>query len=50
MEENNNKIDYCLVKYSYWECTGKYLQCKDCVMECEHKKSIGGDVNDQPTN
>lgn len=50
MEEKDNQPNYCLVKYLHWECTGKHLDCKNCVINCDYKKSLGGDRSDQPTN
>ena len=49
MNENVNS-QYCIVKYFHYEVTDKHLECKNCVMDCKYKKSIGGSTDDKSTD
>ena len=41
--------EYCLVKYFHWEATGKHLDCRNCVMKCKYRESVG-ESNDKSAN
>lgn len=37
-ETEYDQTQYCLVKYCYWEATGKQLNCKNCIMKCKYRE------------